>query len=232
MIQALGERYGLSEIATRQLELLLDCVADDPAAPTAVTARPAVVRDHLADSLVALERPEVRGATAVADLGSGAGFPGLPLAIALPHASISLVESNGRKCAFLTRTVATCAITNASVVNVRAEEWRAGINRFDLITARALAPLPVVAEYAAPLLALEGTLIAWRGRRDPAEEAAAEVAAGELGLKLLDVRRVQPYSEATDRHLHTFVKVAETPPRFPRRPGIARKRPLGAPSDR
>lgn len=232
MIEALGERYGLSEAATRQLQILLDCVADDPAAPTSVTDRPAIIRDHLADSLVGLEVPGVREAAALADLGSGAGFPGLPLAIALPQASITLVESNGRKCEFLTRTVAACAIPNVRIVKARAEDWQAGTSRFDLITARALAPLSVVAEYAAPLLRLDGTLLAWRGRRDPADEAAAAVAASELGLEPVDVRHVQPYPEATDRHLHRFVKVAQTPARFPRRPGIARKRPLGAPSDR
>lgn len=232
MIGSLGERYGLSETATRQLQVLLDCVAGDPTAPTAVTDPAAIIRDHLADSLVALEVPQVREATALADLGSGAGFPGLPLAIALPQATVSLVESNGRKCDFLTRTIATCEIPNARVVKARAEEWRDGIARFDLVTARALAPLSVVAEYAAPLLRLDGMLLAWRGRRDPADESAATVAAGELGLELIEVRRVQPYPEATDRHLHRFTKVAQTPARFPRRPGIAYKRPLGAPSDR
>ena len=232
MIGALGREYGLIDPATHQLEALLDCVASDPGAPTAVTDRPAIVRDHLADSLVALELPEVRAATVLADLGSGAGFPGLPLAIALPQAGISLVESNGRKCAFLTRTIATCAIPNACVVNLRAEEWRAGLERCDVVLVRAVAPLPVVAEYAAPLLRIGGTLVAWRGRRDPAEEQAAGVAARELGLEAGEPRRVRPYPAATDRHLQPFVKVAATPARFPRRPGMARKRPLGRASDR
>ena len=77
--------------------MLLELVAGDPEAPTTVTERDGILRDHLADSLVALELPEVRAATAIADLGAGAGFPGLPLAIALPDARVSLVESNGRK---------------------------------------------------------------------------------------------------------------------------------------
>ena len=229
MIEALGERFGIAGPERRQLRALVECVATDSGAPTSVTDRDGILRDHVADSLVGLELPEVRAATTLADLGSGAGFPGLPLAIALPQASISLVESNGRKCAFLTQTIATCAIPNACVVNLRAEEWRAGMERCDVVLVRAVAPLPVVAEYAAPLLRIGGTLVAWRGRRDPAEERAAQVAARELGLEAGEPRPVSPYPAATDRHLQPFVKVAATPARFPRRPGMARKRPLGRP---
>jgi len=142
------------------------------------------------------------------------------------------VESNGRKCAFLARTVEACAIANAAVVNARAEEWQAGLGRCDVVMARALAPLAVVAEYAAPLLRLGGTLVVWRGRRDPVDEVAGARAAALLGLESLPPVRVQPYAGAMRRHLHPIVKVAATPPRFPRRPGMARKRPLGSPSDR
>ena len=212
--------------------MLLDFVAGDPEAPTTVTDRDGILRDHLADSLVALELPEVRAATAVADLGSGAGFPGLPLAIALPAARVSCVESNGRKCAFITGAAEACGAGNATVVPGRAEEWAAGRGACDLVTARALAPLAVVTEYAAPLLTVGGSLVAWRGRRDPDEEAAASRAAGELGLEPGPVIRVEPYPGALHRHLHVMRKVAPTPERFPRRAGMARKRPLGGTSDR
>ena len=95
------------------------------------------------------------------------------------------MESNGRKCAFLARTVEACAIANAAVVNARAEEWQAGLGRCDVVMARALAPLAVVAEYAAPLLRLGGTLVVWRGRRDPVDEVAGARAAALLGLESL-----------------------------------------------
>ncbi|MGO9819684.1 MAG: 16S rRNA (guanine(527)-N(7))-methyltransferase RsmG [Solirubrobacteraceae bacterium] len=232
MIEALGQRYGLAESELRQLRALVDRVATDSEAPTSVTDRDRIVRDHVGDSLVALELPEVRAATTLADLGSGAGFPGLPLAIALTQSAISLVESNGRKCAFMARTAAACAIANAFVVNARAEEWQAGLATCDVVVARALAPLAVVAEYAAPLLRPGGTLVVWRGRRDPGDEAAGARAAALLGLDPLPPVPVQPYIGARHRHLHPLVKVAETPDRFPRRPGVARKRPLGGPSDR
>ncbi len=170
----------------------------------------------------------MRTATSLADLGAGAGLPGLPLAIALPGARVTLVESNGRKCEFLRRAIVACEVPNAEAVHARAEEWRAGLGACELVTARALAPLGVVAEYAAPLLAPGGALVAWRGRRDPHDEAVAARAAAELGLEPRAVVAVTPYRGALHRHLHVLVKTGPTPARFPRRPGMARKRPLGA----
>jgi 16S rRNA (guanine527-N7)-methyltransferase len=227
VIGRLCARYGLSEQAGGQLQVLLDYVSGEPDAPTSVTDPAGVLRDHFADSLVALELPSVQGATAIADLGSGAGFPGLPLAIALPTTRVHLVESNRRKCAFMARAAEVSGVGNAAIVNGRAEEWTEGIGTCDLVTARALAPLAVVAEYAAPLLRLGGTMVAWRGRRDPADEETGRRAAAELGLEPGAPIHVEPYPGALHRHLHTMVKVAETPARFPRRPGMARKRPLG-----
>jgi 16S rRNA (guanine527-N7)-methyltransferase len=227
LIRALAERYGLTAPEARQLETLLERVAGDRSAPTTVTEPGAIIRDHLADSLVALELPEVRAAATVADLGSGAGFPGLPLAIALPTARVSLVESNGRKCEFIAAAAAACGLANTEVVHGRAEEWREGLDRCDLVVVRALAPLPVVAEYAAPLLRIGGALVAWRGRRDADDEARGARAADELGLQPGVPIRVEPYPGALHRHLHVMEKVATTPTRFPRRAGVARKRPLG-----
>lgn len=200
---------------------------NDDAAPTAVRDPLLAVDVHLADSLVALELEVVRRAAQVADLGSGAGFPGLPLAVALPAAKFSLVESQGRKCRFLERALVGAGIENARVVCSRAEEWQDGFDSHDVVIARALASQAVVLEYAAPLLRLGGTLVDWRGRRNADEEGGAERAAAELGLRRLEIRRVKPYAEARDHHLHLYAKVAPTPPRFPRRPGVARKRPLG-----
>lgn len=226
-LAALVARFGLPAQAARRLSALLAILTEDEHAPTRLRAPLGAARDHVADALVGLERPEVRTATAIADLGSGAGLPGLPLAIALPNATVALVESNGRKCEFLERARDACEATNAFVVHARAEEWADGGGSRDLVTVRALASLPVVAEYAAPLLFLGGALVAWRGRRDPADEAAGARAAAELGLEVRPPLPVIPYRGARHRHLHVLVKVAPTPPRFPRRPGMARKRPLG-----
>lgn len=226
-LAALAERYGLDGAAERRLGLLYRRLAQDPRAPTAVRDPGKVLDDHLADSLVALELAEVRATTAMADLGSGAGVPGLPLAIALSEASVALVESASRKCAFLNQVVVACEVENARVVHARAEAWAEGLRSFDLVTARALAPLEVVAEYAAPLLTVGGTLVAWRGRRDADAEGIAARAAGQLGLELGEIRQMQPFPEAEHRYLHLMSKVTETPLGFPRRPGMATKRPLG-----
>jgi 16S rRNA (guanine527-N7)-methyltransferase len=180
----------------------------------------------VADSLVALELEPVRSATRIGDLGSGAGFPGIPLAIALPSARVALVESVGRKTEFLARAVTAVAAGNVEIVTDRAESWRDGLNACDVVTARALAPLNVLVEYAAPLLRLGGCLVAYKGRRDPDEERDGVVAGGRLGLELVEVRRVDPFPQAEARHLVVYRKAAPTPPGYPRRPGMARKRPI------
>lgn len=225
----LAERFGLPASAAESMAALLALLVEDPLAPTTIREPGLAIRDHFADALVALELPEVREASTIADLGSGAGVPGLPLAIARPQATVFLVESNRRKCTFIARAAEATGTTNAVVVAERAESWPEGIGRCDVITARALAPLPVVAEYAAPLLREGGALIVWRGRHDPDEEAAAALAAAELGLRYEAPVPVRPHPDAAHRHLQRLVKIAPTPGRFPRRPGMARKRPLGSP---
>ncbi len=225
---ALAERYRLRRRAVTQLLAFHRLLVEDPLAPTAIRDPLKAVDDHLADSLVGLEFEPIRAARRLADLGSGAGLPGLPLAIALPDASVALVESASRRSAFLERAVAASEATNAVVVNTRAETWPEGLAAFDVVSARALAPLPVVVEYAAPLLVVGGTLVAWRGRRNPRDEDAAARAAAQLGLEPTEIRHMQPFPRAEHRYLHLMSKVMDTPSGFPRRAGMALKRPLGA----
>ena len=141
---------------------------------------------------------------------------------------MTLVESVGRKCAWLEHAIAVMGLTNAGVVNARAEEWTSGLGANDLVTARALAGLNVLVEYAAPLLAQGGSLVAWKGRRNPGEEADAGVAADALGMARPAPRPVAPYAGANARTLYLSLKVRSTPNGYPRRPGMARKRPFRA----
>jgi len=227
-LQQLADQYGLAGRQPDQLAALLGILQRDEHAPTAVRDPARAVDVHLADSLVALELEAVRTARVIADLGAGAGFPGLALAVALPASEVRLVESQARKCAFVAEAIAEAGLENARVVRARVEDWRSGIGQHDPDLARARPPQPVVLEYAAPLLRLGGTLVDWRGRRVEADEAAASHAAQELGMRSVEVRSVEPFAGAREHHLHVFVKDEETPERFPRRAGIARKRPLGA----
>lgn len=224
----LAAHHGLSDGQIDQLSSILAAVATDKLAPTTVREPLRALDVHLADSLVALELEVVRDAVRIVDIGAGAGFPGLPLAVALPRAEVKLVESRERKCGFIEGLVEGGAIQNAEVVYARAEEWAEGRGAHDLAVARAVGPQPVVLEYAAPLLRLGGALVDWRGRRDPEEERSAIAAADLLGLRLQSIQHVQPYEGVRDHHLHVYLKVEETPERFPRRAGMARKKPLEA----
>lgn len=215
--------------ATKPLGVLLDLLAQ-PEAPTSVHDPRRGIDVHIADSLAGLEIAELRTAGLIADLGAGAGLPGLVLAAVLPDAAVVLVEAASRKCDFLRSAIAAMGLQNAEVVWARAEEWNDGIGRCDVVCARALASLPVLCEYAAPLLRDAGVLVAWKGAVSKAEAADAEAAAAQLGLVADPVRHVVPFQGSGRRTLHVLRKVAPTPPRYPRRPGIANKRPLSVKS--
>ena len=193
----------------------------------------------MADSLTGLEVSDLARARRIADLGAGAGFPGLPLAIALPGAKVDLIESAGRKTAVIDRLIQAAKVDNARSVKARAEEWAAatpalggGREAYEALTARAVAALPVLVEYAAPLLKDAGVLVAWKGAVGREERQLGRAAAAELGLSLEEELRVEPFAGARDRRLVVFRKIAPTPPGYPRRPGMAAKRPRGRPDSR
>jgi 16S rRNA (guanine527-N7)-methyltransferase len=227
-LEQLAAQYELPSGAAGALNRLLGLICGDPTAPTTIREPAIAVDAHVADALVALQVPAVRAARSVADLGSGAGFPGLVLAVALPAAEVVLVESSRRKCEFLARAVAKMELANVMVVPERAESWAEGRGERDLVTARALAPLSVLVEYAAPLLAPGGTLVAWKGGRYAEEEVNGAAAAAATGLEPAEILPVRPWDGAERLHLYLYLKVGRTPSRFPRRPGIASKQPLQA----
>lgn len=228
----LAELVELWEIpfgVTAQLRTILELVEAEPTSITTVRDPERGVELHVADSLAGLAVTALREAATIADLGSGGGFPGLVLAAALPESRITLVESVGKKCRFLERTAEAAGLRNVTVVNARAEAWWDGIGSQDVVTARALAPLNVVVEYAAPLLVDGGSLVAWKGRRDPSAEADGVVAAEIVGLEPAEGDPIPVETSihgAEARHLYVYLKVRETPSEFPRREGMARKRPL------
>ena len=214
--------------ARAALQTVLDLLAEARASVSSITDDRAW-RVHVADSLTGLQVPELREASRIADIGSGAGFPGLALAVALPTAQVDLIESVTRKCEFMQRAIDAAAIANALVINVRSEEWagEAGRESYQAATARAVGRLSTLAELASPLLLDGGVLLAWKGKRDPEEEAQLQRAAAELAMQPERVLRVGPCAGSEHRHLHLIRKRGPTPPDLPRRPGIAKKRPRG-----
>ena len=164
------------------------------------------------------------------DIGAGAGLPGIALAIAFPALRLTLLESMQKKARFLEDIVAELGLTRATVVDARAEEaGRDPDHRdgYDLVVARALAPLPVALEWCLPFVVVGGRCILPRGSDLDEQLPAGRIAAGELGARLLPAWPLTVPELPTDRSLVVAEKHAPTPARFPRRPGVASTRPLG-----
>lgn len=218
----------LDPAGTAALETILALLAEERASVSSVVDQRAW-KVHVEDSLTGLEVPELRAASRIADVGAGAGFPGLVLAVALPEAQVDLIESVGRKCEFMERATAAAGIANARVLNLRSEEWAAADGReaYDLVTARAVARLSTLAELASPLLKPNGHLVAWKGKRDEDEESQLSRAAESLAMSPREILDVGGKAGSEHRHLHVLEKTGPTPPQLPRRPGMAKKRPKG-----
>ncbi len=208
---------------------VLELLEGERASVSSVTDPRGAWRVHVADSLTGLEVEELSEAARIADIGSGAGFPGLVLAVALPDARVDLVESVGRKCEFMQRAIKAAGIPNAHVLKARSEELAAGAGResYDAVTARAVGRLSTLAELASPLLKENGVLVAWKGKRDEDEEQQLDRAAEQVAMKLEEVRAVGDRAGSRHRHLYVLRKLGLTPNELPRRPGMAKKRPRG-----
>jgi len=220
-------------LGSTAVQRLLAALAAEPDPHTTVSDPEAALEVHVADSLSGLEIAELSSARRIADMGAGAGFPGLVLALALPRAEVDLIESVGRKTAVMDRLIQSAELSNARSITARVEDFArtpaalgGGGEAYEAVTARAVGSLALLVEYAAPLLRADGVLVAWKGARDEAEEAAGAAAAEKVGMAVKEVVSVRPYPASENRHLHVYRKIAPTPPEFPRRAGMARKRPL------
>jgi 16S rRNA (guanine527-N7)-methyltransferase len=215
--------------AAAALRKVLELLASERASVSSVTDPEQAWRVHVLDSLTGLELDELRAASRIADIGSGAGFPGLVLAAALPQAQVDLVESVQRKCDFIRRAIEVATIPNATVVCARSEELASGPAResYDAVTARAVGRLSTLAELASPLLRKDGVLVAWKGKCDPDEEAQLDRASSQLAMSPELILDVGGRAGSRHRHLHVIRKLGPTPADLPRRPGIAKKRPRG-----
>lgn len=223
-----GEPWFDPEVLER-LDPMLELLATSHVSLSSVTEPEEAKLVHLADSLSGLASAEVSGASRAVDLGSGGGFPGVPLAASLPSCDFTLIDSVGRKIDFINEVISALGLTNARAVKTRSEDWSRGVGRegHDLVTARAVAPLAVLAELASPLLSRGGHLVAWKGEPEPEEEQKIENNRERLAMELLREVEVTPFPGSRKRRLYVLRKIAATPADLPRRPGMARKRPLG-----
>jgi len=223
-----GPDAALDSAAREKLETVLALLAEERASVSSVVDERAW-RVHVVDSLTGLEVAEVGAAKRIADVGAGAGFPGLALAVALPQARVDLIESVGRKCEFMRRAIEAAEIANATVRNTRSEDWAAseGRDAYDVVTARAVGRLSTLAELASPLLEPKGVLVAWKGKRDAGEEQQLERASAALAMSAETILDVGDRAGSEHRHLHMIRKAGPTPENLPRRPGMAKKRPRG-----
>ena len=197
---------------------------------TAIVDCAEVQTRHFLDSLsVLLSVGQVRGR--VLDVGAGAGFPGVPLKMVYPGIALYLVESRRKKADFLRHLVRRLGLSGVDVVVGRAEELAhdsAYRQTFDVVVSRAVARLDTLAELALPFCAVGGVFVAQKKGDIGGEVAEAETAIDSLGGRLREVRPVVLDELGGERYLVAIEKRATTPLRYPRRPGIPQKRPLGA----
>jgi 16S rRNA (guanine527-N7)-methyltransferase len=187
---------------------------------TAITAPEEIRTKHFADSLLLLEHQRLTDESVV-DVGAGAGFPGIPLKIACPGIKLTLLEATKKKIGFLEHIIKTLGLNDVRAVWARAEDFAADHReKFDLAVARAVADLRVLAELCLPLVRVGGLFIAWKEAAIEPEIALAGHALAELGGELRET------AKHPRRSLLIIKKVHPTPPRYPRRPGLAKKQPL------
>jgi 16S rRNA (guanine527-N7)-methyltransferase len=202
---------------------------------TAITDYEQVQIRHFLDSLSCLLAQEAKAAISrpgarTIDVGSGAGFPGIPLKLVCPSSRLTLLEATGKKVTFLEHLIGQLGLRAVTAVKVRAEELAHDPlhrEQYDLALSRAVAELPVVAEYTLPFCKVGGWAVAQKGEAGAGEAWSAEKAIALLGGELRRVVPVELPGLAENRSLVVIEKVHPTPVAYPRRPGVPSKRPLG-----
>lgn len=196
---------------------------------TAIRDEESIRIKHYLDSFSCILAWKSIPPTRLIDVGTGAGFPGIPLKILYPHMRLTLVESVGKKAMFCQHIVEMLGLEDVDVLQARAETVGQDPQHresYDWAVARAVAKLNVLVEYLLPLVKVGGRVLAQKGESGPAEAQAAEHAMKVLGGKLSSLMQVNLPGVVDDRYLVLLEKTAATPPRFPRKPGIPVKMPL------
>ncbi len=184
---------------------------------------------HFLDSFSCVLAWKATPPESLIDIGTGAGFPGIPLKIIYPNTKVTLVESVGKKAMFCQHIVSLLGLEGVEVINARAEDlgqMREHREKYNWGIARAVAKMQVLAEYLLPLVQVGGTMLAQKGESGPAETHAAENAVKLLGGEVRQLVSVTLPGVVEERHLVLVDKVAATPPGYPRKPGVPAKKPL------
>ena len=196
---------------------------------TALTAPEDVAVKHIIDSLTAYDAALFDGARTLIDVGTGAGLPGIPLAVYAPHLTVTLLDSLNKRVRFLTEVTAAMGLQNVRCIHARAEEAARTVEHraaYDIVVSRAVARLPVLLEYTLPFVRVGGTLLALKGRAYAEEQKEARRAAEVLGGGRITARPVHLPGLDDVRAILTVTKERQTPAAYPRGGGAPARRPL------
>jgi 16S rRNA (guanine527-N7)-methyltransferase len=200
---------------------------------TGITERDAVYEKHFYDSLTLAGVVDFDKHNSLADIGSGAGFPSIPLAIVYPHLQITIIDALAKRIKFLEEVTATLDLPKVLCLHSRAEDAarnREHRDHYDIVTARAVARLSVLNEFCLPFVRPGGLFIAMKGTDIAAELDESRYSATKLNGKIQDVKRLSLPTEGADRHLVIYAKKDATPSPYPRKAGIPMKTPLVKPA--
>ncbi|MEW6085576.1 MAG: 16S rRNA (guanine(527)-N(7))-methyltransferase RsmG [Chloroflexota bacterium] len=196
---------------------------------TAIRDAESIRTKHFLDSFSCVLAWKANPPASLIDVGTGAGFPGIPLKILYPNLKLTLVESVGKKAMFCQHIVSVLGLEHVQVIKARAEDVGQDPNhreKYDWAVARAVANLNVLSEYLLPLVKVGGTMLAQKGESGPAEAQSAEKAMKLLGGNLRELVKVNLPGVAEDRYLVLVDKTAATPAKFPRKAGVPAKQAL------
>ena len=223
--------YNLSEEQIRQFDIYYQLLIEwnQKMNLTAITEPAEVAVKHMVDSLTAFDETLFFSGASIADVGTGAGFPGVPLKLFQPDLKLTLIDSLQKRLNFLTAVIETTGMKDVAILHYRAEE--AGQKKelreaFDFVTSRAVARLPVLCELCLPLVKIGGYFVALKGAQYETELVEAERALRVLGAEVAQVKPVQLPGLEDVRAVIYLKKVKATPKAYPRRAGLPEKKPL------
>lgn len=196
---------------------------------TGITERDAVYEKHFYDSLTLAEAVNFNEQSSLADIGSGAGFPSIPLSIVYPHLKVTIIDALAKRIGFLKEVVSKLGLSHVTCLHSRAEDaarMKEHRDQYDVVTARAVARLAVLNEFCLPFVRTGGLFIAMKGSEIQAELDESRFSAKKLNGKVEDFRHLTLPTEGAERHLIILSKTGSTPSAYPRKSGIPLKTPL------